>query len=174
MKISFLRSDRIKRFAWCDFWLARGGQPSHEALILLKAQGVRTIVNLRERDERRKVERTGLEAVHIPVKNDKAPTEEAALPWLALCEQYHPDRRLFVHCEAGEGRTSTFCALVRLAPGYSYDDAIAEQPRFNFEPDGKHREQAAFLREFAARAAAGSITLPVLAHRLLCDEMRKS
>ncbi len=60
-------------------------------------------------------------------------------------------RPIFVHCNAGEGRTSTFCALVRIAQGWPLDSAIAEQVRFGFDPDGEHKEQARFLERFSKR-----------------------
>ncbi|HEV3154875.1 MAG TPA: protein-tyrosine phosphatase family protein [Candidatus Baltobacteraceae bacterium] len=162
VNMPFWRPRRIKRFAWFTPWLARGGQPSAKALQWLAAHGVQTIVNLREHDGRRAVEAAGLQYVHIPVKNDRAPTEEQVLEWLRLCEHHDPSRAVFVHCEAGEGRTSTFCAAVRLAQGWTARAAIDEQRRFDFKPEGKHREQAQFLERFAERVSQGLVVPPRL------------
>lgn len=162
VKIPKLRSKDIERFAWFEPWLARGGQPSTGALEDLKAQGIRIIVNLRMRDETNKVQDAGFEGLHIPVRNDHAPTESQALRWLTICEQNYESKPIFVHCKGGEGRTSAFCALVRLAQGYNVDDAIREETQYDFQPDGKHHAQAQFLREFAQRAQSGSLVLPAL------------
>ncbi len=152
----------IERFAWFDRWLARGGQPDYAAFETLKAQGVRIIVNLRKRDQRKAVERAGLIYVHIPVKNDRAPSREQVSQWLELCSTHHRTEPLFVHCKGGEGRTSTFCAAVRLAQGHDVEIAIAEQQAFDFDPQGKHAEQAQFLRDLAGDVAAGRFTFPPL------------
>jgi protein tyrosine phosphatase (PTP) superfamily phosphohydrolase (DUF442 family) len=162
MKIPFLRRDGIERFAWFEPWLARGGQPSEHDLIDLRAQGVKTVVNLRERDESSEVERLHLQSIHIPVVNDEAPSEKQALEWLALCERQCSTAPLFVHCKGGEGRTSLFCALVRLAQGWTAGDAIEEQRSYDFQPEGKHHVQADFLRSFAQRMSAGAIAVPTL------------
>ncbi len=154
--------DEIERFAWYDSWLARGGQPGRGAYEKLKMQGVSLVINLRERDERKIVENAGLRYVHIPVKNDRAPDYEQIGEWLELCRECSATDRLFVHCKGGEGRTSTFCAAVRLAQGYEVESAIAEQRRFDFEPDGKHEDQARFLRAFGSDVAAGAVRIPAL------------
>lgn len=155
---------KIERFAWFDQWLARGGQPeSSAAFETLKTQGVRIIVNLRQRDKRRAVERAGFRYVHIPVKNDRAPTRDQIAEWLELCSEHYRTDPIFVHCKGGEGRTSLFCAAVRLAEGDDVESAIAEQRSFDFDPQGKHVEQAQFLRDLAADVAAGRFTLPSLA-----------
>lgn len=152
----------IERFAWVDRWLARGGQPSSDALETLKTQGVRIIVNLRERDKRKAVEGAGLRYVHIPVKNDRAPARDQVVQWLELCSKHHLTDPIFVHCKGGEGRTSTFCAVVRLAQGCDVESAIAEQRPFDFQPDGTHAAQAAFLRDLAGEAAAGRFIFPTV------------
>jgi len=143
----------IERFAWFEPWLARGGQPPKDALRELAAQGVRIVVNLREHDETRDVEKVNMLPVHIPVKNDRAPSDAQVRQWLALCERNGSSERerIFIHCKGGEGRTSVFCAALRMAQGVSVEDAIAEQRAYGFEPEGTHAEQAQYLREFAAR-----------------------
>jgi protein tyrosine phosphatase (PTP) superfamily phosphohydrolase (DUF442 family) len=152
----------IERFAWIDRWLARGGQPDSAAFEMLRMQGIRIIVNLRQRDGRKMVERAGLSYVHIPVKNDHAPTRGQIRQWLELCSAHHRADPIFVHCKGGEGRTSAFCAAVRLAQGHDVESAIAEQRSFDFDPEGKHAEQAQFLRDLAGDVAAGRFTIPLI------------
>jgi protein tyrosine phosphatase (PTP) superfamily phosphohydrolase (DUF442 family) len=171
MKIPFLRKGGIERFAWFEPWLARGGQPSEDDLIDLRAQGVRTVVNLRERDEASDVERLHLQSIHIPVVNDEAPTKQQALEWLTLCERLCSTAPLFVHCKGGEGRTSLFCALVRVAQGCTVENAIEEQRTFDFQPEGKHHAQAEFLRSFARHISAGEIVVPELTRSAYIKEI---
>lgn len=107
-------------------------------------------------------ERAGLDVVHIPVKNDTAPTVDQVVTWLTLCKQCYRNRPIFVHCKSGEGRTSAFCAALRLAQGHSVDGAISEQRQFSFEPEGAHSEQARFLYALAEQARSGAVTLPAI------------
>jgi len=100
--------------------------------------------------------------VHIPVKNNFAPTFEQAMRWFAICKASQSVRRLLVHCSVGEGRTSTFCALVRIAQGLALEDAITEQRTFGFQPDGEHKEQAVFLAEFYSNVKSGVVVIPRL------------
>jgi protein tyrosine phosphatase (PTP) superfamily phosphohydrolase (DUF442 family) len=158
----FARSKDIERFAWFDPWLARGGQPSPAALKWLKDNGVRVIVDLRERSEQKAVERAGLAFAHIPVKNDLAPTHVQIVQWLQLCQDHRRNGALFVHCHGGEGRTSTFCAAVRLAQGVSVEEAIAQQLPFDFDPGDKHKVQAQFLHELYDKLKRGRLKLPPL------------
>ena len=108
---------KIERFAWVERWLARGGQPDSAAFEALRKQGVRIIVNLRQRDGRKAVERARLRYIHIPVRNDHAPTRGQIRQWLELCSAHRRTDPIFVHCKGGEGRTSAFCAALRLAQG---------------------------------------------------------
>ena len=142
----------IDNFAWIEPWLARGAEPKVAGYRWLASQGFKTVVNLRSHDLGPGVKNASadLEPIHIPVENNRAPGDEQALQWLLICStrSMHP---IFVHCNAGEGRTSTFCALVRIAQGWPLDSAIAEQLTFGFDPDGEHKEQAKFLQRFKQR-----------------------
>jgi protein-tyrosine phosphatase len=100
--------------------------------------------------------------VHIPIKNNFAPSFEQAMRWLAICKASQFVRRLLVHCSVGEGRTSTFCALVRIAQGMRLDDAITEQRTFGFQPNGEHKQQAVFLAEFYSSVMSGVVEIPRL------------
>src|ERR1700680_431896 len=145
-------SKEIDNFAWIEPWLARGAEPKHAGYKWLADMAFKTVVNLRSHDVAQSVRNASvnLETLNIPVKNNKAPEDEQALQWLQICSS-RPMRPIFVHCNAGEGRTSTFCALVRIAQGWPLDSAIAEQLIFGFDPDGEHKEQARFLKKFEQR-----------------------
>jgi protein tyrosine/serine phosphatase len=150
----------INNFAWLEPWLARGGEPKPAGYKWIADNEFKTVVNLRSPDLTQSVRNASvnLEPIHIPIKNNRAPTNEQALRWLQICslQAMHP---IFVHCNAGEGRTSTFCALVRIAQGWSPDRAIAEQLLFGFDPDGEHKEQAQFLQKFSHKSSQGISTI---------------
>lgn len=150
--IQIPNSKEIGNFGWIEPWLARGAEPKLGGYKWLAEKRFKTVVNLRSHDLAKAVKNSSvdLEPIHIPVENNRAPSEEQALQWLQICSfpLMHP---IFVHCNAGEGRTSTFCALVRIAQGWPLDSAIAEQVGFGFDPDGEHKEQAEFLQMFQRR-----------------------
>ena len=154
----------VENFAWMLPWLARGGQPDAQGFRSLERAGVSFIVSLRERDESADVNRYTRRAtfVHIPVRNDFAPTDEQALRWLDLCAEHASNSKLYVHCHAGHGRTSTFCILVRLAQHGDLNAAIREERRYGFDPDNKHKRQYEFLRSFDERLRNGTLAAPPL------------
>ncbi len=165
MSLGELDSQNVKNFARPESWLGRGGQPDIEGYHWLFNQGFRVVVNLRIHDESRKIakQEPNLQFIHIPVKNNLAPTEGQALQWLVVCEANQTTNPIFVHCKNGEGRTSTFCALARIAQGWSVDQAIAEQRPFGFDPRAEHRVQAQFLREFFRKSESSRLRIPRLA-----------
>jgi protein tyrosine/serine phosphatase len=148
----------ISRFAWLEPWLARGAQPAPQGYRWLDEQGFKVVVNLRTHDEAHSIEKCAHELVpvHIPVVNNRAPSEAQALEWLDLCASQYM-RPLYIHCNLGEGRTSMFCALVRLAQGWPLEEAIVEQQPFGFDPEGEHHEQARFLQTFVRKGLAETV-----------------
>lgn len=154
----------IANFARLEPWLVRGDQPDRAGYKWLALHDVNLVVNFRLRDLHKKVEKAAphLEYIHIPVKNDRPPTEEQALQWLELCRRNAPARTLFGHCKGGAGRTSTFCALVRIAQGWPLAEAVTEQRKYGFEPEAEHKKQARFLADFFARVTDGALQIPKL------------
>ncbi len=151
----------IDKFAWVEPWLARGAQPSILGYKWLDAHGFKVLVNLRIHDESKTVRRFAgsVEPIQIPITNNRAPSEEQALQFLEICASRYM-RPILVHCNLGEGRTSTFCALIRVAQGWPLDEAIREQQPFGFDPSGEHQEQAHFLRSFVLKKLAERVWVP--------------
>lgn len=139
----------IGNFGWVEPWLARGAEPRIAGYRWLAEHGFKTVVNLRSQDLAPSVRRASpeLEPIHLPVEDNCAPSYEQAVAWLEICSSPYM-RPVFVHCRAGGGRTSTFCALLRLVQGRSVDWAIIEQFPYGFNPDGDNKEQARFLHKF--------------------------
>ncbi len=156
--------EHLSHFGWLEPWLARGGQPDDDGYRWLAKNGITTLVDLRTRDERDRDDPVAmkLEFVHIPVENDEAPEDAQSMEWLRLCASSAENKKIYVHCKQGEGRTSMFCVLARLAQGRDLRSAMEEQRRFGFEPEGAHHRQAEYLTDFSRRATAGELVLPKL------------
>lgn len=85
--------------------------------------------------------------VDIPIEDYRAPSPEvAALFWehaRRIGELITAERRVFVHCTAGRGRTGTFGVAVLMELGYTYPEAAGELWSIGSYPEAA--EQEAFL-----------------------------
>jgi len=110
-----------------DDGLYRGAQPTAEGFEVLRALGVKTIVNLRAYhcDSQYEVREKGFEYVHIRFKTWR-PEPEHVERFLEVVAD--PARQpVFVHCQHGADRTGMLVALYRMvAQEWSRDDAVAE------------------------------------------------
>jgi protein-tyrosine phosphatase len=138
----------LGNFGWVEPYLARGADPNPAGFAwLARAAGIKSIVNLRAEDntEAFLAAPLGFAPVYVPVVDNKPPTAAQADAWLAFIadEANHP---VFVHCQNGHGRTSTFCILFRVTQqGWKLADAIEEAvQRYGFDP-AKDCDQIAFL-----------------------------
>lgn len=104
-----------------------GAQPSEKGYQWLKSKGVTTIVNLRLPNEHEKnlVESLGLEYVHIPWADERAPT--MAQIRMMLDTVKNSQGRVFQHCLRGIGRDMTMAGCYKIAVhGESASRFIAE------------------------------------------------
>jgi tyrosine-protein phosphatase SIW14 len=110
-----------------DGVLYRGAQPSREGIQTLKAQGVRTVVNLRDDPpswEKEAVEQAGMNYVSIPSVAHK--TDPAAIQRF-LQTMKDGDKPVFVHCHVGRDRTGLNVATYRIVEeGATRDAAIKD------------------------------------------------
>jgi protein-tyrosine phosphatase len=134
--------------SWVDRGhLMRGSQLTPEGLAQLRDQGVKTVVNLRRESngEKAMVEKLGMRAVWLPVYDQGVPShaEVRAFLHLTLDPKNQP---VYVHCEAGVGRTGVFSAVYRIAhDGYTADQAVAEARSMRMSSDAQEQ----FIRSFA-------------------------
>ena len=95
------------RFGWIIAGtLAGAAKPWPEALPWIVSQGVRAIVSATERPLDF-VGGAGIDCLHLPVIDQRAPTFEQMDAFVAFVESR---RRVLVHCAHGVGRTATFAA----------------------------------------------------------------
>ncbi|HET9942449.1 MAG TPA: tyrosine-protein phosphatase [Terriglobia bacterium] len=108
----------ISRFSIVDEGIYRGGQPNKEGFAFLKERGVKTIINLRAKDDEGEMVRgLGMQYFHIPIR--------LVFPWSKISDDAikkyfevvnDPDNHpIFFHCHRGADRTGTLAALYRIA-----------------------------------------------------------
>ncbi|HSB29124.1 MAG TPA: dual specificity protein phosphatase family protein [Pyrinomonadaceae bacterium] len=115
--------------------LYRGGQPASKGLQRLKQLGIKTVINLRDDDDRARQEESaakaaGLTYFNIPLSTFGRPTDATVDRILALINT--PENQpVFVHCHRGADRTGTVIAIYRIEhDGWSSEKAKAEAKQF--------------------------------------------
>ena len=114
--------------------LYRGGQPKSGGIQKLAQLGIKTVVNLRDDDERARAEEAeavaaGLRYFNVPLDNFGRPSDAKVERVLAIIET--PENQpVFVHCKRGADRTGTIVAVYRIAhDGWTSERAISEADR---------------------------------------------
>lgn len=111
--------------------LYRGSRVDSNGMANLKQQGITGIVNLcAENDMDTAIaEQLGMNAKHIPLIDNTAPSMDEVQTFLDFIAGNGAP--VYVHCEAGKGRTGTMCASYRMAvEGWSASKAIAEAKQY--------------------------------------------
>ena len=108
----------IKNFYQVDEHLYRGAQPSDEGFNYLAKIGVKTVLDLREADERseaeeRTVTAAGMKYVNVPMTGLTPPSETEITRILGILEE-STTGPVFVHCKRGADRTGAVIASYRI------------------------------------------------------------
>ncbi|MDT7781168.1 MAG: tyrosine-protein phosphatase [Acidobacteriota bacterium] len=139
--------------------LYRGGQPHKGGLERLAALGVKTVVNLRDDDERAREEEQearslGLRYFNIPVSRAGRPSHERIKELLALIDA-PGNQPVFVHCKRGADRTGAVIAAYRIThDGWTGEQALDEAEAFGigFWQRGKKDFIRDYYRDYGAPA----------------------
>jgi protein tyrosine phosphatase (PTP) superfamily phosphohydrolase (DUF442 family) len=115
--------------------LFRGGQPKPGGLRKLAARGVKTVINLRDDDERaldeeREAKSLGMKFFNLPLSLGGRPSREQIARALALIGA--PENQpVFVHCHKGADRTGVVIAAYRITHDHwTGDEAQREADRY--------------------------------------------
>jgi protein tyrosine/serine phosphatase len=136
--------------------LYRGAVPSNVALEELHAQGIKLVVDLREKGgdtlrERQEVTALGMHYVSVPLSPWSAPTPDQVRSVLS----FFGNQPIFVHCRRGKDRTGTIIACYRIQhDGWSNTRALEEANHYGMS----HMERA--MRSFILRFSPAAIPVP--------------
>lgn len=108
----------IKNFDQVDAYVYRGAQPTGEGFSYLSKLGVKTVIDLREADDRAKAEErvvtgAGMQYVNVPMTGLTPPTEAEITKILAILEN-NTIGPVFVHCKRGADRTGAVIAAYHI------------------------------------------------------------
>jgi protein tyrosine phosphatase (PTP) superfamily phosphohydrolase (DUF442 family) len=108
-----------------DFY--RGGQPGQDGFEELKRKGVKTVINLREKNqEKTMVESLGMKSVHIPLNAWKKVPDDAIKDFFQILSD-PANYPVFIHCRRGADRTGVMVGLYRIAfQGWEAEKAYTE------------------------------------------------
>jgi len=124
----------VENFVKVSPVLWRGAQPTPEGFCNLKAEGVKTIVNLRhDHDDLPLLACTKLRYFWIKTRAWD-PKEEEVVEFLKVLKD-EKNLPVFVHCAAGKDRTGYSVATYRIVKqNWTADDAIHEMFDFGYHP----------------------------------------
>lgn len=140
--------------------LSRSGQPSIDDFRWLKNNGWKSIIDLREDNERGDVSldskipgfnELGFIFISIPIKDGDTPSQEQAVQFLEFAAD-SKNQPVHIHCHAGTGRAGLITALYRYAvQGWPMDRAIEEKAAFG----SNNKVQKKWLLKWANSHRAG-------------------
>jgi tyrosine-protein phosphatase SIW14 len=155
---TFTQEDRRHRelpnFHKVNDTVYRGGQPKLGGLERLRQLGIKTVVNLRDDDERAKREeiaaqKVGLQYFNFPFERLGRPQNKDMDQVLSIIN--NPDNQpVFVHCRHGADRTGLVIAAYRIThDGWTGQEAKAEAKRYGLKP--WQLRMKAYILEFYKR-----------------------
>jgi protein tyrosine phosphatase (PTP) superfamily phosphohydrolase (DUF442 family) len=135
------------------FW--RGSRLTPDGFGDLKARGFKATVDLTREGtgDAAAAPAAGLATLHLPILDNDHPTDEQMEKFLAFVSD-SANQPVYVHCEAGVGRTSIATAVYQMAVlGVPPADALAGAKAHGM----KLPNQKKFISRFGAELAAGRI-----------------
>ena len=144
----------IKNFYQVDEHVYRGAQPTQEGFDYLNKLGVKTVINLREADERsteeeKLVTAAGMKYINVPMTGLKPPTEAETSKILAILEDGSTGP-VFVHCKRGADRTGAVIAAYRIDHD-NWDNARALREAMERGMSHFQLPRQGYIRNFQAR-----------------------
>lgn len=154
----------IHNFFQVDEHVYRGAQPTDEGFQYLSKIGVKTVVDLREADDRSaeeegQVTAAGMKYINVPMTGLTPPSESEINQILGILEDGNTGP-VFVHCKRGADRTGAVIASYRIEhDGWDNHRALKEAKSLGMGFFQGPRES--YIRTFHAREAQASAPAPV-------------
>ena len=145
----------VHNFYQVDEHVFRGAQPTDEGLQYLSKIGVKTVIDLREDDERstaeeRAVRAAGMKYVNVPTTGLIPPTEGQISRILSILENGAAGP-VFVHCKRGADRTGAVIAAYRIDHDH-WDNSRALSEAMSRGMSFFQFPRQGFIRNFQPRA----------------------
>jgi tyrosine-protein phosphatase SIW14 len=150
------RYKELPNFHKVNDMVYRGAQPKSGGLELLKQLGVKTVVNLRDDDDRAKQEEAsarlaGLQYFNLPFARWGRPQDKEMEQVLSIINN-PANQPVFVYCQRGADRTGVVIAVYRIAhDGWTSQQARAEAKRYGLKP--WQRGMKDYIKDFYKRQA---------------------
>ena len=153
----------IKNFDQVDAHVYRGGQPTDEGFQYLAKLGVRTVIDLREADDRSEAEErtvtgSGMKYVNVPMTGLTPPTEAEITKILAMLEDTTTGP-VFVHCQRGADRTGAVIAAYHVDHD-QWDNARALKDAKAHSMSFFQFPRENYIRNFRARTVDANAASP--------------
>ncbi len=144
----------IHNFYEVNTHVYRGAQPHGDGFQYLAKIGVKTVVDLRERDMRSEIEErlvaaAGMKYVSVPMTGLNPPTEAEISKLLGILED-DTAGPVFVHCKRGADRTGTVIAAYRIDHD-GWDNARALREAMAFRMSVLQLPRQNYIRTFQSR-----------------------
>jgi protein tyrosine/serine phosphatase len=143
---------RIDNFGRINDHYFRGAQPTARDLADLAKLGVKTTIDLTDRDgdsnEERLAEAAGLKFFKIAMNTRVVPTPEQIATFLSIVND-PANQPVYVHCVGGKHRTGVMTAIYRMTQeSWAPDRAFQEMKTYKFGADFLHPEFKKFVLAF--------------------------
>ena len=133
------RYKELPNFHQVNGILFRGGQPKPGGFEQLRQLGIKTVVNLRDDDDREaqeesEVKNAGLRYFNIPLGRLGRPDDKEIEGILSLINN-RENQPVFIHCAHGADRTGVVIAVYRIIhDGWTSEQAKDEAKRYGLKP----------------------------------------
>lgn len=141
----------VKNFGSVNEHIFRGGQPEEEEYEQLAANGIKTVIDLRDdaKSKARKLaEGAGMKYINLRLDDKVPPTMQESNLFLGLVND-RANWPIFVHCAGGRHRTGVLVAVYRMEiDGWNAGQAYEEMKDFKFYSRFGHGDMKDYVFDY--------------------------